>query len=109
MRISDWSSDVCSSDLLLADRARAAHRTASAQIGPQRRKARAPVDAVVLPESTILGFDERRAQRLRNFRQRHLPMQVPATVIGYLQRPAVTVEHIDLRRDRKSTRLNSSH
>src|SRR3546814_5167804 len=99
MRISDWSSDVCSSDLFV-DRPRAVgHALAAFQHCTDRRMS--------LP---ALEFLERRQIRIRvvesdDKAQGHLPVRLvikETTAPGIAQRPALGME------DRKSTRLNSS-
>src|SRR3546814_5252217 len=101
MRISDWSSDVCSSDLLVLAR--------TALVDP--RQALAPPLQADLP-------DHRLAHHLR--RLRHLVVEgverEEILALGLRREEArqiaVGVVPLDQRaagRDRKSTRLNSSH
>src|SRR3546814_2689539 len=101
MRISDWSSDVCSSDLVIGPRVAGLHREMAAVVagdadlrrGAEQRARLARV-AIVLPEMDAVGAepfgeadavvdDERHVARAADFQER----------LG----------------DRKSTRLNSSH
>src|SRR3546814_7842018 len=103
MRISDWSSDVCSSDLLVAAKAaisgflrqRGAELTRGA-IGNDRRRDRSEIGLEPRPESAA-------CRRL----------QVRET--GAIERPIADIAVIVLRGielnllARKSTRLNSSH
>src|SRR3546814_7760556 len=89
MRISDWSSDVCSSDLLLA------HREAGPQRGVEAHRARGiPMDAIGLVlEGDLVACPDRPggADPERRLLERH-----------HRGRP---VEGDPDRRDRKSTRL----
>src|SRR3546814_2026436 len=100
MRISDWSSDVCSSDLHIGElqlpdlvrRERAPELLAFARVTPRRfiaefgRAHRAPADAVARAvEATE-----------RTFEPRHMRLQR-------------ILADLDPVQDRKSTRLNSSH
>src|SRR3546814_3586559 len=106
MRISDWSSDVCSSDL--------------APPGPRQAQSDAPVLANASPRARI----SRRALLLPAG-HRHLPDQDRAGV-DVRTRVDVAAHRLDVaehrlevagdgdavdgvREDRKSTRLNSSH
>src|SRR3546814_10322997 len=103
MRISDWSSDVCSSDLFGAGELADAHRDAEARgmVGPFTR------------DDFIFGRTA--PPRQRPFLQRRL---------GMLRRRRLSLDHITPMfedegasgidalveiEDRKSTRLNSSH
>src|SRR3546814_7708868 len=110
MRISDWSSDVCSSDLVAAVGIEADFL----QRGDDHRLALVPGAAQVM-DLQALGNDladrEARAERAIGILEDDLH--------GAAQRPQVLVaEALDglaveadgaLGRDRKSTRLNSSH
>src|SRR3546814_13479529 len=58
MRISDWSSDVCSSDLRLRDAARTRLRNweiSDAQLGQTGLVLTAPADAVVIEKPVVQG------------------------------------------------------
>src|SRR3546814_10135728 len=101
MRISDWSSDVCSSDLSLATDLRIAHdpRIPDAEVSLRSRSWR-------LSWRLVLEADSRSAQVCRS-RCLHAypngPGRAQASDVGRHQ-------HGDVRPgDRKSTRLNSSH
>src|SRR3546814_5938488 len=100
MRISDWSSDVCSSDLdhhLLELRF---HRTVDAQVG---EVARQPSDQLGVEH--VGRHDEDQHATVLQQRQRALIEQLfqPRTALTLIADVAVHVL------DRKSTRLNSSH
>src|SRR3546814_2627469 len=110
MRISDWSSDVCSSDLhheglfelavnLLLHALEVAVLAALGELGAEDLlPVRAPVDLL-----HALAADQRARARGR----------LVLAVRGLVQMLVVEVERlvviVDLRQDRKSTRLNSSH
>src|SRR3546814_5048727 len=103
MRISDWSSDVCSSDLERADERRA-HRAGPLtlgavhpEIGEQRVVA---AEQVVEAEVAPLGVEETIVFRLGPRWQR-------AAVLG--DALDMAAQFYLLGKDRKSTRLNSSH
>src|SRR3546814_1089574 len=119
MRISDWSSDVCSSDLArLADRAgrlidvrvdRGEHRL---RVGvgfgraPVRVEARAGIpDEAVVDLERVLPAEEVEGSGWRRSRQRAKRL---AGVAGEPMDSALT-PHVRGRKDRKSTRLNPSH
>src|SRR3546814_8791154 len=98
MRISDWSSDVCSSDLLVVD-ARMRCKiggnigTEHADIGhlPSVRRVAAGVPMLDLPPALVeIGLEHGKAARLGD-------------LVGREEAHAILVE------DRKSTRLNSRH
>src|SRR3546814_1142775 len=97
MRISDWSSDVCSSDLFDGDR----FFNPDGQFGTGGSKRPSPGRLV----SFMLG-------RARAVWPEHIPVSppVPARHIEGPQMVATWVGHATvLVQDRKSTRLNSSH
>src|SRR3546814_5671190 len=109
LRISDWSSDVCSSDLLAGERgfekAHAAVRQQDAA-KPQRHQ-RAPALAVEIRIAIGKGMDaldrpcvgERAAHRILNCR----------LLFGQVEMHGFSARRSSRGRDRKSTRLNSSH
>src|SRR3546814_9199970 len=98
MRISDWSSDVCSSDLgALAD----AELRQGEGAGAVRADAEA---AALLRVEHHVGVVE---EMLRDGDLGPLQVQAQAEVVGLLHR--VGIPQRRARRDRKSTRLNSSH
>src|SRR3546814_7614788 len=121
MRISDWSSDVCSSDLQLfakdlEARIEAINATREEVVGDDRRNRR---------DQAHGGRDQRFGNAGRNSGQRRLldvtdrdegahdaPDGAEQTDVGAgrtdrRQKRQTTIEQLDL--DRKSTRLNSSH
>src|SRR3546814_8715063 len=113
MRISDWSSDVCSSDLL---RGAARHLDAVEQIGPFA--ARGGVDAIEIPArhlvaQPLLGLFVAGAVRDLHqhlFARRRLEGDVAAGIAARdLALPGIDIAVADSPADRKSTRLNSSH
>src|SRR3546814_6788541 len=96
MRISGWSSDVCSSDLILVVEIRAAER-AHEEIVAQGEVARD------LPQPQVGGIV---AIMPHNQRAAVSPGD-EAVVAPAVDLQLVVVESVD--QDRKSTRLNSSH
>src|SRR3546814_8143532 len=103
MRISYWSSDVCSSDLLVRERlVAAAHAAAEFEPVEIERLARAQVD-----HAADTALDQIGGRRLvdinaaEQFGREILKIETPAATGS----ENVTPVH----RDRKSTRLNSSH
>src|SRR3546814_7364057 len=100
MRISDWSSDVCSSDLLLDDAHIALRRDVLPYAGPLLRQNERRVVNVVGPAgglvNALIDIHREDAPQLRAYRR-----CVEAIVChGAIAR---------MRPNRKSTRLNSSH
>src|SRR3546814_7341732 len=114
MRISDWSSDVCSSDLDPIYRQRAsalanagscalkAGRTANVERHLREALSLDPVDATALEALAEYQYRNGRYMDARAFSQRRLAA-APATAAVLLL--ASQIEE----KDRKSTRLNSSH
>src|SRR3546814_4041632 len=103
MRISDWSSDVCSSDLLFDAPAQAAMGFLC-KVFEKQRVHRALEPDVQLGDFAFGKRDERHA--------RELQMLVERRDIGLIARHAIErlgEEDIELARDRKSPPLNSSH
>src|SRR3546814_3186044 len=106
MRISDWSSDVCSSDLrdlreqLVADRVaqRVVDRLEAVEVEDHQRAARLRLDRMAERAAEILGEVEPVGQAGEIVEARHAG--------DLLGRGALFG---DVRSDRKSTRLNSSH
>src|SRR3546814_4704443 len=101
MRISDWSSDVCSSDLLLREPLAADHRAAIGMEHLARHIAR------------ILAGQEQEARRYfvglaRPPHRRVLPEILHLLGCGAAERVERRPDWPG-REDRKSTRLNSSH
>src|SRR3546814_2381496 len=103
MRISDWSSDVCSSDLLTGDEFDVA---TALRLG-------------FVQEVTEPGGQFAAAMTMAQRIAAQAPLAVAATLrnarLAVEHGPAVAVEDfrptqaVLMRRDRKSTRLNSSH
>src|SRR3546814_3138618 len=113
MRISDWSSDVCSSDLdALAVSGQGAQ--AYGMLGPMRQQQ-------ALPEARLSELETRWAEaslheaedaNVLADRWETLPKPLksePRVVIAYADRAAELRWEDASARDRKSTRLNSSH
>src|SRR3546814_10862464 len=92
LRISDWSSDVCSSDLLIADLV----IDADLGLGARRRLFLAVEDARGLGLADRLRL-ARRTQEARDLRR---ILDEVIDIVGHRQL---------CEQDRKSTRLNSSH
>src|SRR3546814_10834002 len=93
MRISDWSSDVCSSDLQL----RGQHRMAELKADLAGRKADFDI---------ALGLVEQFADFTDAF-ARHDDVGHRRGTVGACDR--IAREEVAVGRDRRSTRLNSSH
>src|SRR3546814_4143654 len=103
MRISDWSSDVCSSDLLLMS---ASAREVTRQFRAERFTS-AVVLAVVISASILLSLFLARTI-VRPLRR----LAIAAQRVRAGRAREVVVPRLPSRRDeidRKSTRLNSSH
>src|SRR3546814_8471269 len=107
MRISDWSSDVCSSDLLLLE----------AALAQQDVLGRHP-DVLEIQLAPVVAADV--AHRLAEGEARraaldqHRADSVDAAAVADIDQEqlgvrAVRSEHLGAVEDRKSTRLNSSH
>src|SRR3546814_7729794 len=101
MRISDWSSDVCSSDLPKAGRA-AAPAVSDRSDGSSRRRPtpgrRPPDDGGERPENPLSGAPAGQAWMLPTSTRTPGPM---------VEDREMRLMYVPL--DRKSTRLNSSH
>src|SRR3546814_7848481 len=97
MRISDWSSDVCSSDLEDAALAILERTTVSADHRLARAVAEAWIDA---------GLTGTAAENL--LRRTMVLFRVQAALIEAAALDDVELKHL-VNEDRKSTRLNSSH
>src|SRR3546814_9347772 len=95
MRISDWSSDVCSSDLHAAGRSRGSRDRPKG--GPRRMGQRRGREG----PSTLR---EVRGFGIASDAQRYGVMLEKTVTVSFLR-----TRGIDLPADRKSTRLNSSH
>src|SRR3546814_9014211 len=128
MRISDWSSDVCSSDLGPAERAGLAAVDPVARVvdvqelgGGDLRQADGGDVAGIAPEGLVhLLVDALRLQRhlVEVALAQHVLLAVlalagpGAAVLQPARRPPLAChfcEKLERRLDRKSTRLNSSH
>src|SRR3546814_7595810 len=104
MRISDWSSDVCSSDLregparALKSPPRFSYHRGRKQNPPHKRWAPEAISYAWVPESKV---------RQRRNRKKGVGRFQPACLV---RRPPVWTSFLfNVTRDRKSTRLNSSH
>src|SRR3546814_6405682 len=118
MRISDWSSDVCSSDLPVQVGPLAPHLDVGFIQAPARIKATPPEPAQpllhlrgVAPDPAI---DRRMVDRNAAFRQHFLKVAIAdriATIPAHRPQDHITLEMapLEIRQDRKSTRRNSSH
>src|SRR3546814_7954788 len=100
MRISDWSSDVCSSDLLRARRARAGGAGADPQPCPAAVRGAAGVRAHPLRRGGQAVAGSRFLTHAQGFMTNH------NVTIVFEDGRSVAIEAAE---DRKSTRLNSSH
>src|SRR3546814_6926776 len=107
MRISDWSSDVCSSDLCLTEftqrvfRSRVADRRRDPLQQQSERRA--------LPHQQLAPQKVERLNAIGSFMDRVQTVVAIQTLDRIVARVAVATEHLDRELDRKSTRLNSSH
>src|SRR3546814_7246551 len=99
MRISDWSSDVCSSDLCGGDKRE--HR-GEGQVGGQRLRVRVPGFLCVEDGAQHKGTPQGHCEK------RHAAMP-PRARLMWMQRTALAICTANVREDRKRTRLNSSH
>src|SRR3546814_6723400 len=110
MRISDWSSDVCSSDLLISPDADFLDRVAAAMA---ERVTSLPREAIVRASisgrgALILVRDLDEACAVSNHiapEHLELAVDVPRALLPKVRHAGA----IFVGRDRKSTRLNSSH
>src|SRR3546814_9137366 len=123
MRISDWSSDVCSSDLLAALTADEGGLDVVFRIAEEvefllrvgevlQQVAGRQVEVAVLAEPVVLAVQDLRQQlglREGALEDRHQALvRLDDRLLGRADDPAEAAREIDLV-DRKSTRLNSSH
>src|SRR3546814_9039992 len=104
MRISDWSSDVCSSDLLQRKNRKRKKRLASMLAEFQASTAALPDGAVVLGDHGAISWFNTAAVQLLGLRA---PQDLGIRIPNLIRYPGFT-EFFE-RGDRKSTRLNSSH
>src|SRR3546814_3453702 len=107
MRISDWSSDVCSSDLL--DDVRRWLRHADVELDDRRAGTRAGIahgDAGAARRDVEIRIAERRVAEAEA--ERECRRDVLCVVPAVAEQHAFAEMHV-LQQDRKSTRLNSSH
>src|SRR3546814_10736616 len=104
MRISDWSSDVCSSDLAAADAGVAAREGVDLQQQDQAH------DALVerLADAAAMRQHEARLQLGDLAGRDGLPREAAEAGVDAVD-PAAFRDHVGHGADRKSTRLNSSH
>src|SRR3546814_2663906 len=102
MRISDWSSDVCSSDLAIALNVRISMRQRSSYPKPFKAQV---VQECLQPGATLSSVAISHGINA-NVIRKWLPLyrdQSPAALPAFIPLRATP------KRDRKSTRLNSSH
>src|SRR3546814_2765917 len=97
MRISDWSSDVCSSDLARAVRALAALRQIADAFDRPARTVDVPAEMPRIAAGT--SFNEASAKALLG----------KIGVASPVERVVDSPDEVAATADRKSTRLNSSH
>src|SRR3546814_10166463 len=97
MRISDWSSDVCSSDLASSDPDRSGQqaRTGQSTYSPPKR--------IIVMSYAIIGFGSIGQALARAFARNNIEVTVAS------RRPPEALLPQAQAIDRKSTRLNSSH
>src|SRR3546814_5397292 len=117
MRISDWSSDVCSSDLPAAETDDV--RRAGESHGPGKDPAAPPLADECARDLLCERAAGKRHRALAHCRERErdgaLVMEAPTSIIKSERksiarwRSAVGTIASGTNRDRKSTRLNSSH
>src|SRR3546814_2688510 len=105
MRISDWSADVCSSDVLAVDERRQSEQHADAG----RTKAVTPAEGFAEPRAQHAGdhaaeIDAGVVDREARFAARIVIGVQPAN-----QCRDIGLQKAEADEDRKSTRLNSSH
>src|SRR3546814_10203549 len=105
MRISDWSSDVCSSDLIVA-RIRLDHRPYHAALSRALAAARARFGVAVLLDLHSMPPLGTAADTVRIVFGDRFGKSAGGRFVARLEGEA---EAAGLRQDRKSTRLNSSH
>src|SRR3546814_5843828 len=110
MRISDWSSDVCSSDLIYAGILPFERTTTDLGNMPP-----APLKIMMNVANPDRAFDFGMLPnagiglaRLEMIIAAHIGVH-PKALLEYDRQDAATKAKIDARRDRKSTRLTSSH
>src|SRR3546814_1231704 len=103
MRISDWSSDVCSSDLGAVAVTAADQEDASARLGVGRRQF----------YNLLASYRERlkgaSAHGHRNGARRRIDERKETVIAQAIEVAGAAARMRDVQADRKSTRLNSSH
>src|SRR3546814_3824502 len=115
MRISDWSSDVCSSDLnsggMSIGNAPAAPRRQRRQSAQKREKNVGDADQRERQEAALELFLAFAAAQAFALGEAHVLLQCHAQPRGGELGFAIgaAADHATVSRDRKSTRLNSSH
>src|SRR3546814_8754472 len=100
MRISDWSSDVCSSDLWKCQKL-SGYRGASSARRPRANDRTNPASAPTRRTSSVTTLPRLAALCL--------PLALAAAPAYASQEPVEPMQPDDPLLDRKSTRLNSSH
>src|SRR3546814_7900092 len=114
MRISDWSSDVCSSDLIIEEIGRyvgpgeieridRAFLAAKAQFALEQR-----IAARDIAEKGILGHRDQ-LERVASAQAQRVDRGAPGEAMEAILQPLGERESLLAPQDRKSTRLNSSH
>src|SRR3546814_2021897 len=106
MRISDWSSDVCSSDLLLSSMS--AWRSPLGRCGRYSMADQHTLGKMMISAAEYAGYD---ALGLAELLQRGelTSAELLETAIGCAQKLNPQLNAVVRPIDRKSTRLNSSH
>src|SRR3546814_10170765 len=121
MRISDWSSDVCSSDLFLLHRPQQAARLVEiAVVGPTVERGEALLPGIRAAATVGGTISARAVPRHADEERTIMPIvgRPPRLAVGH-QRGQIILHRLIVERserrgvieilDRKSTRLNSSH
>src|SRR3546814_7051091 len=104
MRISDWSSDVCSSDLMTSEEVLRLTR-AMAEVGHRLDWG----ERLVVDKHCIGGIPGNRTSMIVVPLAMAHGLTIPKTSSRAIPSPAGTADTMEVLADRKSTRLNSSH
>src|SRR3546814_5657019 len=122
MRISDWSSDVCSSDLRMDMTALYLERFMNYGITPEELRSGKPIIGIAQSGSDLspcnrihLDLAKRTRDGIRD--AGGIPIEFPVhPIFENCRRPTAAIDRnllylglVELLKDRKSTRLNSSH
>src|SRR3546814_7093208 len=108
MRISDWSSDVCSSDLGTHDWVQAALDHDGSVIAIERALERADDGVVVRSDARTTSLDDGAYEEHDVAAGRFMPIWVEGESLASAPAPGEHLRDANVE-DRKSTRLNSSH